>query len=94
MTIKGVTGSEQKIIDNILKLYKDKYEFYYFGSRVKGNFRFLSDLDILIKGDVLPDDLDTMRMLFDKSRLPYVVNFSYDVDEKFYNLIKDDLVNA
>lgn len=94
MTIKGVTGSEQKIIDNILQLYKDKYEFYYYGSRVKGNFRFLSDLDILIKGDVSPDDLDTMRMLFDKSRLPYVVNFSYDVDEKFYNLIKDDLVKV
>lgn len=94
MTIKGVTGSEQKIIDNILQLYKDKYEFYYYGSRVKGNFRFLSDLDILIKGDVSPDDLDTMRMLFDKSRLPYVVNFSYDIDEKFYNLIKDDLIKV
>ena len=94
MPIKGVTEKEQEIIDNILKLYKNKYEFYYYGSRVKGDFRPLSDLDILVKGDVSLDDLDTMKTLSDNSNLPYVVNFSYDIDEKFYNLIKGDLVKA
>ena len=59
MTIKGVTENEQIIIDNILNPFKEKYEFYYYGSRVKGDYRFLSDLDILIKsdGEVSLDDV-------------------------------------
>ena len=47
MLIKGVKIEEENIIKTILEPYKHKYEFYYYGSRVKGNFRFLSDLDIL-----------------------------------------------
>ena len=49
MPIKGVTQEEEQIIKSILAPYKDDYEFYYYGSRVKGNFRPLSDLDILVK---------------------------------------------
>ena len=98
MTIKGVTESEQKIIDTILTPYKDKYDFYYYGSRVKGNFRFLSDLDILIKSknEVLSSDLEIIKTLFDNSNLSYVVNFTdyNNIDENFYNLIKNDLVKA
>lgn len=96
MIIKGVTDTEQDIIDNILRPFKAKYEFYYYGSRVKGDFRFLSDLDILIKSDkeVLSDDIETLKTLFDNSNLPYVVNFTdYNhIDEKFYNIIKNDLI--
>lgn len=96
MLIKGVTNDEQKIIDSILKPFKDRYEFYFYGSRVKGNFRFLSDLDILIKGNVSSNDIDTLRTLFDNSNLPYVVNFTIynNIDENFYNLIKKNLVKS
>lgn len=48
MPIKGITLEEEKIILSILEPYKNKYDFYYYGSRVKGNFRSLSDLDILL----------------------------------------------
>lgn len=96
MTIKGVNIEEQKIIDSILAKFKDKYEFYYYGSRVKDNFRFLSDLDILIKENVSLDDLDALKTLFDNSNLPYVVNFTdySSMDKNFYNLVKNDLVKA
>ena len=94
MPIKGITGDEEKIIFSILEPYKDKNEFYFYGSRVKGNFRPMSDLDILIKGSITVDDIETIKEEFDKSNLSYIVNFANysNLDEKFYNLIKPDLV--
>ena len=98
MMIKGINNKEQSIIRSILNEYTSKYDFFYYGSRVKGNFRVLSDLDILIKSDskVSLDDLETLKMLFDNSNLPYVVNLvDYNnIDKDFYNLIKNDLVKA
>ena len=96
MPIKGVTENEENIIKSILLPYKDKYNFYYYGSRVKGNFRFLSDLDVMIRGTELAtlSDIDDMKDKFDKSNLPYIVNISdyHNLDEDFYKLIKTDLV--
>lgn len=48
--VLGVTDKEQRIIEDILDAYADSYAFYYYGSRVKGNFEKTSDLDVLIKG--------------------------------------------
>lgn len=94
MPIKGVTFEEEKVILSILEPYKNKYDFYYYGSRVKGNFRPLSDLDILLtsKNDIIINDIYTLKEAFDESILPYVVNISYNIDVKFYNLIKNELV--
>lgn len=94
MPIKGVTFEEEKVILSILEPYKNKYDFYYYGSRVKGNFRPLSDLDILLtsKNDITINDIYTLKEAFDESILPYVVNISYNIDVKFYNLIKNELV--
>ena len=36
--IKGVTEEQEKIIHDILSPYKNDFDFYYYGSRVKGNF--------------------------------------------------------
>ena len=96
--ILGVTDKEQRIIEDILDAYADNYSFYYYGSRVKGNFEKISDLDILIKGEKeMPLlVLSELKEKFDKSKLPYIVNFTdYNaIDEKFFNLIKDDLVSV
>lgn len=90
--IKGLTKQEYKIVKNILKNYSE--EFYAYGSRVKGNFTKLSDLDILVKSDNYENIIQELKDKFDKSHLPYVVNFTdySSIDEKFYKLIKDDLV--
>ena len=39
-------------------------------------------------------DLVELKEKFDESRLPYIVNFTdyNSIDERFYNLIKADLV--
>ena len=94
--IKGITPKEEIIIKSILKPYQVDYDFYYYGSRVKGNFEKSSDLDILIKGntEMTYDKLELIKFLFDNSDLPYIVNFAdfHSIDEKFYNLIKKDIV--
>lgn len=89
--IKGVSENEEKIIREILSKYP--YDFYYYGSRVKGDFTPSSDLDILT--DSIPYGiLEELNLLFNKSKIPYVVNISQkcNIDEHFYNLIKNDLV--
>lgn len=87
--IKGITENEFKIIKEILQNYDAK--FYAYGSRVKGDFSELSDLDILVKSEknIIPE----LKYKFDQSYIPYIVNFTdaKSIDENFYNLIKDDL---
>lgn len=83
--IKGITLKEYNIIKTILEQYKNKYEFYFYGSRVRGNFRPLSDLDILVKSknNIDLNDIDNIKTFFDESTFPYVVNLSYELDEDF-----------
>ena len=53
-------------------------------------------MDILIKGkEEMPyDKLEIIKFFFDKSDLPFVVNFIdfHSTDEKFYKMIEKDLV--
>ena len=92
--IKGVTEKEEEIIKNILKKYP--YEFYYYGSRVKGDFTRGSDLDILLKNETeIPYSLtDDLKTEFNKSLIPYIVNVSVysNMDKDFYKLIEPSLV--
>lgn len=96
MKIKGLSDFEEKIILEILSPYFKNYEFFYYGSRVKGDFRPLSDLDILIKGknQATPEVYDALKYAFDNSDLSFIVNFAdyHSITEEFYTTIKDDLV--
>lgn len=96
MSIKGLDEKEENIVKDILKSYLVKYDFYFYGSRVKGNYRPLSDLDILVtpKTSIDLNDIDAIREMFDNSNLSFIVNLAYDIDDKFYNLIKNDLVKV
>mgnify|MGYP004622660669 FL=1 len=84
--VKGVTSKEETIIKEILREYP--YEFYYYGSRVKGDYTKSSDLDILIKSDtpiptLIMNELSTK---FNESKIPYIVNFSD------FNLLEDNFI--
>ena len=98
MTIKGLTDLEEHIIKKILFPYSDNYNFYYYGSRVKGDFEPLSDLDILIKGESkFPIvELCKIHTEFDNSNLSFVVNTAdyHTIFPDFYEDIKKDLVNV
>ena len=90
--LPGVTTEEMNIIQKILQNYAG--EFFAYGSRVKGGFTALSDLDVLVKSDYFDEIISGLKSAFDSSRLPYIVNFAnYSaVDKEFYDLIKNDLV--
>ena len=96
--IKGILPEHEEIIKEILRPYVSDYTFFYYGSRVKGTYSPVSDLDILIKGDKeMPLSLlTTIKQVFDASALPYVVNFTdYNkIDVSFYELIKKDIVSV
>ena len=91
MTIPGITEKEQAIIEKILDNYIN-YDFFYYGSRKKGNFSKVSDLDILIKGtSQMPlEELEKLKSLFDKSDLPYIVNFAdyYSINKDFFRIAR------
>ena len=89
--IKGITEKEEKIIKDILKNYP--YDFYYYGSRVKGDFTKASDLDILTD-KISYSEKEEIETRFNESRIPYIVNISVkcNMDKNFYNLIKKDFV--
>ncbi len=94
--IAGILPEEAKIIADILSAYRSEYDFFAYGSRVKGAYSAVSDLDILIKGEhtVKPEQLQELKYKFDESRLPYIVNFTdyYQTEPSFYERIKPDLV--
>ena len=94
--MKGVSKEELKIIANIIAPFKDKYNFFAYGSRVKGNFRELSDLDIMVRGEIPINinDFEELKEKFDNSSLPYIVNLVdyFSLIESFYNSIKKDLI--
>ena len=90
--LKGVTKEENLIIKNILSVYNA--QFYAYGSRIKGDFSGLSDLDILVKTDNFDSIITELKNKFAQSRLPYVVNFTdfNSINTNFYKLIEKDLV--
>ena len=88
--LKGTTDSEFSIIKKILSDYP--YKFFAYGSRTKDDYTELSDLDLLVEGDISLSEINSIKSRFDNSLLPYVVNITVNADEHFYNLIKDDLV--
>jgi len=88
--LNGTTEKEFFIIKEILSDYP--YDFYAYGSRTKNDFNALSDLDLFVSGNITLEEINTIKSRFDNSLLPYVFNLSVNVDDKFYNLIKDDLI--
>ena len=90
--LKGVSEKEYSIIREILKDYNA--EFFAYGSRTRGDFSALSDLDIMLKCNNYDKIISELKEKFDKSALPYVVSFVdfNTMDKNFYSLIQNDLV--
>lgn len=93
--MKGLTEEQEKIVINILRNYPE-YDFFAYGSRIKGNFVKSSDLDILIQGDnpASEKSISDLKEEFYNSSLPFIVNIFdfHDMDNEFYEHIKKDLI--
>lgn len=83
----------QKIIQQILSKYP--YQFYAYGSRVKGNSQKYSDLDLCFRGGIPWNVLSHIREDLENSNLPFkvdLVNWEW-MDSEFREMIKEDLVS-
>lgn len=89
--LKGVNKKEYDEIKNIISKYDG--EFYAYGSRVKGDFTKASDLDVMIISDSYDSFIFQLKEDFDKSHIPYIVNFvnKDNLSDDFYKLIQNDL---
>ena len=78
-------------VNNVL----EDIEIYIFGSRTQGKSLEYSDVDIALKGEnrIEFDKILNLRAAFSNSTFPYKVDIIdlNNIDEKFYNIIKDDL---
>ncbi len=92
--IKGVSEKQLFIIKQILFGYPE-IDFYFYGSRVNGDFSPNSDLDVLARGKskLSLDLLEKLQDKFDKSDLPFIVHIAdfYELDKDFWNLIKGSI---
>lgn len=80
-----------QIIHAILKKYP--YDFYAFGSRVKGTHKPLSDLDLCIMNAMPLLEKAQLQEDFDESDLPFKIDMIQwnDISEDFRQMIKSDL---
>lgn len=82
-------------LKKIISCYLDDYKLYMFGSRVNGNARKYSDIDIAIKSNKLTSSIKSQIELdFENSTLPYEVDVVdlNTISDDFKNLIKNTLV--
>jgi predicted nucleotidyltransferase len=87
-----VTPAQKQLIFDILKVIKNP--IYFFGSRVKGTAKTLSDLDIVIKESIDPVLLSEVREAFEESHLPFKVDIVLweRMDKNFQDSIQQDLL--
>ena len=88
----GLSGKELELVKSILAKYP--YQFYAYGSRVKGKQKKYSDLDLCYK-DQIPDAVITkIYEDFEMSALPFkaeLLNW-HRCDPDFQKSIEKDLV--
>ena len=80
-----------EIVQNILGKYP--YQFYVYGSRVKGTARKLSDLDLCYYDNIPSSVICEVREEFEQSNLPFIVelvNWKY-MRPAFQKSIQKDL---
>lgn len=81
------------ILRTILSKYP--YKFYAYGSRVKGNHKKFSDLDLCIMDDINHEVLLEIRKILDESDISIHIDikrWNIDMNEDFRSLIKKDII--
>lgn len=81
-----------EIIRKILKKYP--YSFFVYGSRVKGNAKKFSDLDLCYKEKIPSKDLVNLVWEFQESDLPFKVELAdwHTCPPRFKSRIEKDLI--
>jgi predicted nucleotidyltransferase len=88
----NVSEADLKLIKSILLKYP--YQFYAFGSRVKGKEKKYSDLDLCVKDEISDVVLSKINEEFEESSLLYKVDIVswHRCDANFQKNIEKDFV--
>lgn len=71
----GLTQRDMATIENILKKHFTITHVCIFGSRAKGNYKFGSDIDLVIMDENISEkEMSTIKSEFEDSNLPYTVD--------------------
>ena len=83
-------GLSEEIIETLKIIEKNNnVKIYIFGSRARGDFKYNSDIDIAIRGEITKIDEFNILNEFDLLELPYTI------DVVFFNKIeKQELINS
>ena len=66
----------QQEIALIKRIIGGQHEVYLFGSRAKDQGQTFSDVDLCFKSDIDEPTLATLKVAFEESNLPYMVDLS------------------
>ncbi|MFK8294596.1 nucleotidyltransferase domain-containing protein [Capnocytophaga canimorsus] len=72
----GLEAAVLTSFQNIFEKFENIEKVIVYGSRAKGNFRYNSDIDLSIIGEISYDDLLKIELLIDELLLPYKVDLS------------------
>jgi len=87
----GLSDEIYNEIINIVKKYD--YTFKIFGSRARGNYKYNSDIDIAVYGEIKKEDKFNISNDFDKIDMAYSIDIVFIQDitkEEFLNSINRD----
>jgi len=85
----GLKDKQLEIVKNIFANYTEISEVVIYGSRVKGTHNERSDIDLVIKNsNVDRKIINKIRMDFDESNLPYLIDLKNYYTIKNTNLLE------
>lgn len=70
----GLNEREYDEIKILYFLFPNIKEILIFGSRARGDYKKVSDIDLAIKGELTKLDMANIRNYFDEGKIPYKVD--------------------
>ena len=70
----GLIGREYDEVKALYFLFPNISEIIIFGSRARGDYKRVSDIDIALKGDLEKIDIAKIRDYFEDGTIPYTVD--------------------
>ena len=92
MKNSGICKKDLEAIGKILNGYDN---IFVYGSRVNGNYRRFSDLDLCFKKNLPEDKIQLLREKFENSDLAFKVEFTFynNVDDEFKKRIDQECIS-
>ncbi len=72
----GLYPNSYKQILSIFQKHENIEKVIIYGSRAKGNYREGSDIDLTILGNLNYDELIQLKLEFEESNIPYLIDIS------------------